>query len=1108
MPQLDFPPSVPGAVYVAPNGITYTYDTSIGTGVWKATTSSPLSVTSGSISGTASVGSTLTYTPGTASGGTSPYTYTYQWKANGTVIGGATGLTYVVAAGNAGQSITVTITATDAALPTPATASATTAPTVITTALTVTAGSISGTPTVGSTLTYTPGVASGGTSPYTYTYLWKAGGGAAAGAGSTTVSYVPAAGDIGKTLTVTITATDSASQTANATTSPTAAVAASTIPPATYSPSPSTGPAASNTISTGIWNGTADTLSSTGCIEFAVTTGAPVPATVYGQGATAVANGQTVSMRWKTGGSCTGAADGTAITGGLAATSGGSNTYNFTVDTTPTNFSFTDLTSQALSTAVTSASVTLAGPNVTTYLTTTAGTLTTIQAAIGGGAFAAIPASGTTMPVEPGQTIQIRGTTGASTSTGYTAILGLGGATTTWTATTTAAVATITTPSITSPANGTGNLKPTITLVGSTYAALNGAGSPQTSSIWEVYKANGIQPETSAITAASTSTTGAWTASYISGSGFVYTTAQLVQELFVNGTAGINLTLGSTANCEVHLWPTNPLAIPANTKFAYGNGGGAPPGQPANITTTIGTTSVGAQTLSGGLPQWNVPGVITAFNGLVVSSGNPIKLTFQASDVFRPYIATLLTTTGAFIQDSAGTPIGTTYPTNTLTFATNAGLTDMQVGDTVTQVGGGATGTIAAINSSTAPYTLTISGGSGTWNNGATVKDTSRTTTPGAPTTEPPNATNYTAITGSPFTVSTSPFTSKALPSTSLTTSSTYYGRVQYATTNTTATTSSFSGWSSFGTASTFDVSSWTPTSPAVNFSWSAYDPDQGLSVAVGASGAVWTSTDGISWTSKTPIAGAGAVPSITFGKVGTTPTWVTLDQGSAKIYTSTNNGNSWTNTQTMPTGVNYSGTPIWNPNTSKFMVSAQFGQSVYTSSDGVTWAAGGAPGSPITNNTQIVYIGTTWFITDRNRYIYKSTNNGTTWTDVTPPTINQPATSASGILAVGTTLYAFLYRVSGVTSSFKSTDNGATWTSTTDPGMGQQFYGVPQYNGYVIFVAGVAGAKQSIDGGTTWTNGGGSTYVSVGNASTAGLFGSQFLAGFAEDPSGINLSS
>lgn len=62
------------------------------------------------ITGIAQVGQTLTSTTGTWSG--SP-TYTRQWQANGVAISGATGATYVVVAGNVGQTIRVVVKATN-----------------------------------------------------------------------------------------------------------------------------------------------------------------------------------------------------------------------------------------------------------------------------------------------------------------------------------------------------------------------------------------------------------------------------------------------------------------------------------------------------------------------------------------------------------------------------------------------------------------------------------------------------------------------------------------------------------------------------------------------------------------------------------------------------------------------------------------------------------------------------------------------------------------------------------------------------------------------------------------------------------------------------------
>jgi hypothetical protein len=69
------------------------------------------------ISGTATVGSTLTANPGTWTG--SSITFTYQWRqcdaagANCTAITGATGNTYVIASGDVGHTIRVAVTATD-----------------------------------------------------------------------------------------------------------------------------------------------------------------------------------------------------------------------------------------------------------------------------------------------------------------------------------------------------------------------------------------------------------------------------------------------------------------------------------------------------------------------------------------------------------------------------------------------------------------------------------------------------------------------------------------------------------------------------------------------------------------------------------------------------------------------------------------------------------------------------------------------------------------------------------------------------------------------------------------------------------------------------------
>lgn len=64
------------------------------------------------ISGTAEVGQTLTLSPGTWTG--SP-TYSYQWFANGESLAGATGTSLVLTGDHEGKTISVMVTATNAA---------------------------------------------------------------------------------------------------------------------------------------------------------------------------------------------------------------------------------------------------------------------------------------------------------------------------------------------------------------------------------------------------------------------------------------------------------------------------------------------------------------------------------------------------------------------------------------------------------------------------------------------------------------------------------------------------------------------------------------------------------------------------------------------------------------------------------------------------------------------------------------------------------------------------------------------------------------------------------------------------------------------------------
>ncbi|SMH50526.1 Serine protease, subtilisin family [Rathayibacter oskolensis] len=155
------------------------------------------------VSGTASVGATLTATPGTWDAGT---TLSYEWKRNGsTAIAGATGKTYAVKEADAGSTLTVSVTATR---PGYTTTTRTSAPTTSVTGGTTLTGStptISGTAQVGRTLTANAGTWA--PQPVAFAYQWKRDGSVVSGA--TAATYTPVAADSGTTLTVTVTGTKS-----------------------------------------------------------------------------------------------------------------------------------------------------------------------------------------------------------------------------------------------------------------------------------------------------------------------------------------------------------------------------------------------------------------------------------------------------------------------------------------------------------------------------------------------------------------------------------------------------------------------------------------------------------------------------------------------------------------------------------------------------------------------------------------------------------------------------------------------------------------------------------------------------------------------------------
>ena len=180
------------------------------------------------VSGTAQVGQSLSTTNGSWTN--NPTSYAYQWQrcqgGSCSNIPGATSNSYGIVTGDAGFRLAAVVRATNAGGTTSA-SSAQTATVLQPPAPPVnqTAPSISGTAQVGQTLTANDGVWSGNPAP-TLSRQWRSCQSPTCTniSGATGTTYVVSGGDVGRTIQVVVTATNS-SGVSSATSTPTAAVA-------------------------------------------------------------------------------------------------------------------------------------------------------------------------------------------------------------------------------------------------------------------------------------------------------------------------------------------------------------------------------------------------------------------------------------------------------------------------------------------------------------------------------------------------------------------------------------------------------------------------------------------------------------------------------------------------------------------------------------------------------------------------------------------------------------------------------------------------------------------------------------------------------------------
>ncbi|MFL5912501.1 MAG: hypothetical protein ACJ768_18280 [Gaiellaceae bacterium] len=204
-----------------------------------ANAAAPVNTAPPTISGTPTVGQTLTASNGTWSN--SPTSYAYQWlRCNGggnncVAVANGTQQTYTLVGADAGHTMRVKVTATNA----DGSATAQSAQTAVVAPLTSSAApkntappTISGTPKVGQTLTASPGSWSG--NPTSFAYQWQDCNVDAVVCtnitGATGTTYGVRLSDLGFRLRVVVTAKNDKGS-ATATSAPTAVVTPTTPPP-------------------------------------------------------------------------------------------------------------------------------------------------------------------------------------------------------------------------------------------------------------------------------------------------------------------------------------------------------------------------------------------------------------------------------------------------------------------------------------------------------------------------------------------------------------------------------------------------------------------------------------------------------------------------------------------------------------------------------------------------------------------------------------------------------------------------------------------------------------------------------------------------------------
>jgi hypothetical protein len=240
------------------------------------------------------------------------------------------------------------------------------------------------------------------------------------------------------------------------------------------------------------------------------------------------------------------------------------------------------------------------------------------------------------------------------------------------------------------------------------------------------------------------------------------------------------------------------------------------------------------------------------------------------------------------------------------------------------------------------------------------------------------------------------------------------------------------------------------------------------LLIATLSSNHLLTSTDGVTWTTRTIAAGV----SFTNAKIISNGTiWVAITTTTNQFYTSTDGGVTWTSRTTNGPVCGSYFSLAWNG--TRFVCGSSIGQPYY-STDGITWTAG-----TVNNNgtvQMVKWTGTKFFAVNVNSsvtYISWSTD-GITWTQVNNSYMYGAVTHAGNndnLLIID--YFGNIFRSTSASPVFINPIGQLKSETGGSSGMtfGDFIYsgGLSYYNGS-FYLKGISGFYSSSDNGSTWT--------------------------------------